>query len=260
MTSQLYTCRVSHRRLQPLGHEFSYGVYMALMDLTSLPPDSAIFKKDGFALFGFSQNRYLRHLKDDGPAKSLFERARGLMGQDLERIELVTYLEILGYVFNPVSFYIGYRGDAAVAAMAEVTNTFGEVKLFHLQAQNRGSGCETRFALRAPKHFYVSPYGALTDDFSFDLRLPGERLAMKVDTLERDSGKTVLEARLTGERLQFSDRNLLALFMRYPLVTLKVITSIHWQALLLFLKGAKARRKEDNPEEQTEISYRPSRR
>jgi len=165
------------------------------------------------------------------------------------RIRLVTLPRVLGYVFNPVSFYFCSTANGTpIAAVAEVGNTFGELKPFLIP----GSGLQDRFRRTVPKGFYVSPFSDLRLCFEFDLRTPDERLDIRIlDVTEQ--GETVLVSTLQGRRHPLTDRQLARMGLKYPLVTLHVITLIHWQALRLWWKGLPWHAKSANPDLQRDV-------
>lgn len=181
------------------------------------------------------------------------------------RILLVTLPRVLGHIFNPVSFYFCHAADGSpLCAVTEVQNTFGELKpyLVPLEKCERRSanGAATnaaaaKFRLVAPKHFYVSPFSALDLCFDFNLRTPGERLELNVNDVTAD-GKTMLVSTLTGTRRPLTDAQLLRVTAKYPLVTLRVISLIHWQALKLWWKRVPWHRKVANPDLQRGV-FRP---
>ena len=87
-------------------------------------------------------------------------------------IRLLTMPRVLGYVFNPISIWFCWDADdAPIGAIAEVGNTFGELKTYFVPHR------DGRFRVRVPKHFYVSPFSELDLDFEFRFEMPGERLA-----------------------------------------------------------------------------------
>ena len=111
------------------------------------------------------------------------------------RITLVTLPRGLGDIFNPVSFYFCHDGDGRpLCAVAEVGNTYGELKPYLL----RGASRDGVFRLTAPKHFYVSPFSALDLTFEFTLRVPGDRLDVQIT--EREGAAAVLLSSLIGKR------------------------------------------------------------
>ncbi|KAF0179257.1 MAG: hypothetical protein FD161_1356 [Limisphaerales bacterium] len=160
------------------------------------------------------------------------------------RVLLLTHCRVFGYIFNPVSFYFCLDAqDRPLCAVAEVGNTFGEQKPFLLGPEHfDGDG---RFRRIVPKHFYVSPFFALDLAFDFKLRVPGEQLDIHID--DREGDRPVLLTALTGRRVPLTDGNLARLTLKYPLVTLRVITLIHWHALKLWWKNVPWHRKAANP-------------
>jgi uncharacterized protein len=190
---------------------------------------------------------------DGGPRANVeaFLASQGISERPA-RIGLLTNLRFLGYTFNPVSVWYCYRQDGSpLAAIAEVGNTFLELKPYLVPV------VDGKFHARAVKHFYVSPFSALDLAFVFRFEVPGERLAVLIDDYRGE--ERILVSSLTGRRRPLTAGNLLALTARYPFITLKVITLIHWQALRLWLKGLPFIRKEDNPQMQTGV-FNPRRR
>ena len=166
------------------------------------------------------------------------------------RIRLLTLPRVLGYVFNPISVYFCFDpAGIPVCAVAEVGNTFGEMKLYLLGPDVLGK--DQVFRRITVKNFYVSPFSALDLRFEFKLGVPGEKLALWVD--DWDGAEKTLVTSLTGRRAPLSNRRLLWLTVKCPLVTLKVISLIHWHALLLWLKRVPFRRKAANPSLQTDV-------
>jgi DUF1365 family protein len=166
------------------------------------------------------------------------------------RIMLLTLPRVLGYIFNPVSFYFCFdAAGAPVCAVAEVGNTFREMKLFLLRAGELDN--KETFRKIAPKHFYVSPFSSLELSFDFKLRIPGEALEIHID--DRDGDEKVLLSTLSGRRAVLSNARLLWFSFKYPMVTLKVIFLIHWHALRLYLKRIPYYRKAANPARQCDV-------
>ena len=166
------------------------------------------------------------------------------------RIMLLTLPRVAGYIFNPVSIYycFGPAGEP-LCAIAEVGNTFGEMKLFLLRADDLRDG--QVFRKLTTKHFYVSPFSSLELSFDFQLRVPGEKLDVRID--DRDGDNKILLTTLTGTRAALSHARLLWFTLKYPLVTLKVIALIHWHAFVLWLKRVPVHRKADQPTLQTDV-------
>ena len=168
------------------------------------------------------------------------------------RVMLVTLPRVLGYLFNPVSFYFCYdRTGRPVASIAEVTNTFKEMKPFLLGPETCTVGT---FSLRLPKYFYVSPFTDLDVSFDFTLHAPGEKLSVQID--DYDAGRRTLTSALTGTRRPLTDARLAWFSVKYPFITLKIISLIHWHALKLYLKNVPWFAKAARPDAQRDL-YRP---
>lgn len=176
--SCLYECRVMHHRLSPRRHRFEYGIFMTQLDLDELDlcdRTLRLFGHNRAAVYGFRDSD---HLSYPAPSPRRTVKAsliawladQGVCLPPDARIRLVTLPRVLGYVFNPVSFFFCSTADGSpIAAVAEVGNTFGELKPFLVPV----SDSPDRFRLRVPKHFYVSPFSDLRLCFDFDLRTPG---------------------------------------------------------------------------------------
>jgi DUF1365 family protein len=168
---------------------------------------------------------------------------RHLAGEGIDptawRILLVTNLRILGYVFNPASFYLcrDAAGDLA-AVVVEVHNTHGERHLYSLRPEAAAAGAPFRAGM--DKAFYVSPFLEMEGRYSVHVRDEDDRLAIAIN--ERRGDAPVLSTSLVLERRPLTDRSLLRMLVRHPFVTHRTIGLIHWHALRLWLRGARFHR------------------
>jgi uncharacterized protein len=256
MRSQIYECQVRHARFAPKAHAFAYRIFMFALDLDELEelhtklPSFSLNRRN---LYSFHERDFLpigekKHgVSPDEPVppaakltpSGLKERVVAYLdthGIDLTggRVLLVTLPRILGYLFNPVSFYFCYdRHGTPVAAIAEVTNTFREMKPFLIASSVTETGTTT-FQARQPKHFYVSPYSDVDVAFDFKLRIPDQNLSVQID--DYTDGERTFTSSLTGPSRALTGGRLLWYGIKYPLLTLQIIGLIHWHALLLWLK------------------------
>jgi DUF1365 family protein len=239
--SALYVGSVMHRRLRPRPHRFRYRAFWGLFDLDELPELSS-------RLFWFSHNRgNLFSLLDrdhgdasETPLRTQVERLLGDAGIDLASgpIRLLCMPRTLGYCFNPLSVYFCHRMDGALAALVyQVHNTFGERHSYVIPV----TGEERAPHQRCQKLFYVSPF--LDMDMRYDFRVsgPGRRISIGICAIAE--GASVMNAVLRGERRDLTDANLLRVAVTMPAITLKVMAAIHWEALRLWLKGLRLRRR-----------------
>jgi DUF1365 family protein len=198
---------------------------MALLDLGELTDLDRRLR-----LFGHNRRRPLSFRDSDHVGVDALLRERGVTPPG-GRTLLLTHCRIFGYVFNPVSFFYCYdRDDRLSAVVAEVNNTFGERHPYVLEVQ----GDETVW--REKKVFHVSPFFRPDEGtYRWELPPPDETMDLRVDLTR--AGSTVLSTALTLRRQPLTDRTLLRSLVRYPFMTLQVISAIHWQALRLWSKG-----------------------
>lgn len=232
--SALYTGTVRHSRLEPFRHSFKYRVFYGLFDIDELEVlDSELrwFSVGTWNLMGFDPADY--GPADGSSLRNWVESNLRRAGVDLEggRIRVLTFPRILGYVFNPLTIWYGYGPDDDLRGVIhEVRNTFGD-RHSYVVSVNDG-GMQHSFE----KELHVSPFNGMDQAYRFSLTRPGKRLAVAIEQMEDD--RKVLTAGMALSRLQLTDRSLLRVFFAHPLVTLKVITAIHWEALKLWVKGA----------------------
>jgi len=231
----LYLGEVVHRRVRPKKHVLRYRVFSLLVDLDRLDAIAG-----GLRLLSVNRPNLLSlHEKDFGPhdgtplAGFIRERARaaGLV-EPVARVRMLAYPRVFGYAFNPLTVY--FLDDAAGRTrmmVYEVHNTFGE-RHFYDALVDEG-GAELHHQL--PKAFYVSPFNTLDGDYRFTIRPPSERVFTGI-VLSTAEGP-LLSAYFEGARRQLTDGQLLNVLLAYPFMTAKVLIGIHWEALLLWLKG-----------------------
>ena len=261
MDSCLYKATVMHHRFLPKRHSFHYNVFMfyvSLDELAMLQQKLKLFSIDRFNFFSFRKNEHLQ-LPANDPDRSKSTRAHittyladnGIQITD-QKIMLLTNMNVLGYNFNPVSFYFIFdRDDKPLCAVAEVSNTYREMKPFLLGNADLQND---RFSLSTKKYFYVSPFLDHDNDFHFDLGIPGQKLNIKIDTIK--NGEKVFISTLTGIKRPLTNRALLWYSLRFPLIPLRIMFLIHWNALLLWAKKITYHPKAANPELQQNVYKR----
>jgi DUF1365 family protein len=236
----LYVGDVMHARLRGIHHRFSYRVISMLIDLGRLDQadrQSPLFGVNRAALYSF-------HEADHGPrdGSSLLlhiQRSAAQSGTDLAggRVLLLCYPRLLGFTFNPLSVYFCYRADGELAVIVyEVRNTFGDIHSYVLPVKP-GELSEAGVRQRQDKSFYVSPFIGMAMRYQFRVSPPDESVKLRI--LETDREGPVLAATFNGRRRALTTAALLRAFVALPLVTFKIVAAIHWEALRLWLKGAR---------------------
>jgi uncharacterized protein len=228
-----------HRRLAPRHHRFKYSVFALLLDLDELPAldrDLRLFKYNRAGLFSFKD-------RDHGPMEAEEPRdlrrwldvrlaEAGIVAPGARRV--LCYPRILGYVFNPLSVWFCHDEEARLKAIVyEVHNTYEERHAYVLPV-----GEDTKLIRHGcPKNFYVSPFLSRDCRYQFRIRPPGDDVAIAIH--EEEAGRPILNASFAGESRPLTDGTLLRMLIAYPLMTLKVIMAIHFEAVRLMLKGVR---------------------
>lgn len=243
----LYPARVAHRRRVAPFYRFVYRLFYLLVDVDRLDELSS-------RLRCFSHNRFnllALHDRDhgDGRGGDLRTWAESLLQQggvslDGGRIRLLCLPRVLGFAFNPISlWYCEHRDGSLRAVIAHVRNTFGEKHAYLLASGGKPLAYDV--PLDKEKCFHVSPFFDLVGRYRFRLSEPGERLRMVIH--ETRDGVPILDATLAAERRALSDRAIVGAVLAMPWMTLKVVAGIHWEALKIWLRGARFHRKPAPP-------------
>lgn len=235
MNSCFYRGSVMHRRHTQGRYRFVYSVFALYLDideLDSLPRKHRLFSHNRFNLLSVHDEDLGSGRRED--LRSWVEASLLGRGIDIEggRLCVLTYPRVLGYGFSPLSvWYCHHRDGRLLAMLVEVRNTFGERHHYLLPAEGE-SPWRRRYL--ASKVFHVSPFMPLRGEYRFRFQEPGEHVAVYIH--ESVDGVPALDAAMTGIRTPFSNANLLATFCRVPLLGLKIIALIHWQALKIWLR------------------------
>jgi len=260
MSSALYAGIVTHERFRPKRHRLRYRVFQALFDLDEIDALAGrlrLFAHNRFGLFAFHDADY-----GDRSGRPLREQIEGHLRYggiepDGGPIRLLTMPRVLGHVFNPISIWFCHRRDESLAAIVyEVTNTFHDRHFYLVPvdpdvALGKAGGAVIRQTAR--KRMYVSPFMDMDMAYDFTIQPPCERIGIVIDG--SDGGGKLITACFTGKRRPLDDATLLCAFAISPLLTLKVVAGIHWEALKLWVKGMRIRRRPAPPAETLTIGH-----
>lgn len=237
----------THARRGTVGHAFSYSVDYVLID-----------PEERSGPFLFSRNRWNLASVDDRHhggargsgrgavwAREVLE-ARGFVFGPDDRLLLLTQPRFLGYIFNPVSFWLVFRRSDLVAAIAEVNNTFGD-RHSYVCAKPDFSVIRPRDRIEARKVFHVSPFQDVAGDYRFAFRFADERMSVLI---AYKNGDETLFATLTGARCRLTSLSILGAALRRPAGAARTVALIHWQAVRLVLKRARYRTRPVPPAEE----------
>jgi hypothetical protein len=237
MESAIYAGTIRHRRFRPVPHDFTYGLFMAFMDIDRIPELTRISRLLRYNCFNWATYDERDHFGDPGlPLRQRLERDAEAHGLSLPDgpVFLLTHLRYLGYNFNPVSFFYCYDSEQRLQLiLAEVNSTFGESHNYWLSPGNQLPSANSH-RYRQSKAMHVSPFMSMKLDYTFTFTPPDRELIVHMDTIE--DGAAFFDATLKLERHPWSARSLRSALMAYPWMTAKVIAAIHWEALRLYLK------------------------
>lgn len=227
-----------HMRLRPVQHRFRYRVFSVLLDIDRLADTLQPLRLMRYNKFGLMSFYDRDHGSRDGSSlRGWVDREhqkRGLARPAM--VQILAFPRMVGFVFNPLSIYYCFdEGGALSSVIYEVKNTFGDQTAYVLPCESEETICQTQ-----KKMMYVSPFIELDQTYFFRLNAPGARLGLRIKQ-EGQDGETLISS-LNGSRRDLTDRQLLRLFVTHPLMTVKVVAGIHWEALRLALKGVHFRR------------------
>ncbi len=242
MHSCIYTGTIRHRRRTPRPHAFNYKLFMMYLDLDELP---ALFKPywlwsaDKFNLAWFKRSDHLhgkQSLKETILDNVEFDTGQRPTGA----VRLLTHLRYFGYGFNPVSFYYCFDVHAAQerlhSIVVEVNNTpWGERHIYVLPVSSNAEKKENAaHKFTRNKAFHVSPFMPMDIEYTWCLSEPDELLDVHIEN--RRNQEKIFDATMALKQMPISTRSLRTVLIRFPLMTIKVITTIYFEALRLWIK------------------------
>ncbi|MDM9629504.1 DUF1365 domain-containing protein [Rhizobium sp. S152] len=251
-SAAVYVGDVMHQRMKPFGHRFRYSVFSLSIDLDRLVEAGGLSR-----LFSVNRRNLVSfHERDHSGGPALRAYADDLLAQAglrAGRIVLVCYPRILGYVFNPLSVYHCYDDSGDLIAMIyEVRNTFGERHTYVCPVE-AGELSESGVRQSCDKLFHVSPFIGMDMRYHFRMLPPGKEIRWRI--LETDGEGPLLAATFSGRCVPMTTPVLAKLTARIPFLTIKIVAGIHWEALKLWLKGA---RYIPRPTPPTPVSIKPA--
>ena len=240
--SALYPGYTWHRRRRPTVHFLRYRMLMMLIDLGEAAELGRVSRWFGYNRPALLSLRDRDHLAGtDEPLRSQVDRH--LMAAGLPTggaVQLLCMPRLFGQVFNPLSVYFCFApgGEAPMAVLYEVNNTFGQRHAYLLKAEPLGG----RIAHACDKQFYVSPFMDMAQRYRFSVVWPAaEQRELKLEIDVDDAEGTILTAAFMGQRVEIDDGRLLAAALAQPFLMLKVVGAIHWEAVKLWVKGMRLR-------------------
>ncbi len=239
---QLCFGQVRHKRLRPARNAFAYGTYYLRLPLRTLGAGGfgcALVSRNRFNLLSFADADHGDGRQDLLAWIDGLLHAEGVHDADGE-VWLQAMPRVLGFVFNPVSFWFCHRADGALrAVLCDVRNTFGER---HFYLLDQGGAIDNGAELAARKVFHVSPFCRVEGGYRFRFtrvqrRRDGQDRDTSVACIDYDDADgPLLLTSLAGSAAPVTAANAARAFFGYPLMTFGVVARIHLQALRLWLR------------------------
>lgn len=237
-SSAIYQGLVYHKRFKPKVHQLKYRVCSFLFDLDELDElDRALpfFSHNKWNIVSFWD-------KDHGAGEK--QNLRLYVEQTLKQagytdkvgaIKLLCYPRLFGYVFNPLSVYYCYDTKGQLQTIIyEVSNTFSQRHSYVIPVEETD---QPYVHQKCQKGFYVSPFMEMDCEYAFRMKKPGDDISVFID--QSDPEGRILSAYFKGQKTPLDNNALVKMIAKYPLMTLKVMAGIHWEAFLLWRKGLK---------------------
>ena len=247
----LYIGEVRHARYRPKKHRFAYRVFSTLLNVDDIDNGSLglkLFSVNRFNLFSIRQCDH--GAKDGTPLRPFIEallHEAGIAKPDA--IHILCYPRMFGFAFNPLTVYYCFSGDDVTAMVYEVRNTFGDD---HIYVVPLSDGCKETLVLHErDKLMHVSPFIGMQARYHFSTAKPNETLRLVIR--ETEDAVPLLVASFFGHRRPLDDAGLLRAFITHPLMTVKVLVAIHYEAAKLLLKGVPFIKRPEPPQRRHSI-------
>jgi DUF1365 family protein len=244
----LYTGSVYHARHGVAANAFRYpGLFLCFPLAERQQLKGRLFGVNAFNLFAYHDADHGNGLDPEAWIRSIL-KVHGVDHADGD-IRLMTMPRILGFVFNPVSFWFCHDSSGALrAVLCEVNNTFGE-RHCYLVTPPDGGLITPETTLVCDKVFHVSPFFPVRGEYHFRFFPRSNGLAVSIDYFQDQ--QLVLATSIAGKARELTTPALLSTFFRLGWATLMVVLRIHWQALRLWAKGATFHTKPEPPRKET---------
>lgn len=256
--SSIYLGTISHRRFSPKKHSFNYQLFMLALDVAYVEranTSKGIFGFSWFHPLRFVESDYVNNLENidaknepNSLSHRIINKVRSLDGHNgIEKIIMLVQVRCFGIYFSPANFYFCYDQDNNCTQMlAEVSNTpWNERHYYLVDLLTKESDITTE------KTFQVSPFMDLAMTYYWYVKPPttnSDKLVVKIENkkLNKQADKAsksqnvesdkIFDASLIMHKQPFTNKHLFRIWCQLPVMTIKVVVAIYWQALRLFIK------------------------
>jgi len=240
MRSHILEGKVSHRRARPIEYALEHNVFYFALDLAELDDVARSMRLISHNRRNVLEFRDADHWPE--PAADIQATVLAHLRTEGEdptdwRITLVTSLRVVGYVFNPASFYLCRDAAGSLrVVVVEVHNTHLERHLYTLRPQTAGP----KFVSSMEKDFYVSPF--IDMEGRYTVHVADEPRSLRIAINERRDDAPVISTSLVLARRRLTNRNVLRMLVMHPLITQRTMALIHVHAWRLWRRGLRFQR------------------
>jgi DUF1365 family protein len=239
---ELIKATVGHTRLWPKNNTFKYRVFYVKTPVTNNPTKTPrLFSFDYFNVLSMWTKDHGNRNKKVGWYQFITNELSkaNIKVTNGYRYYLVAHPRILGYAFNPISYWLVINEKGVLqAVLCEVLNTFKQTHNYLLTKADRTPIIATDI-LVAEKKLYVSPFNKIEGHYEFSFSYDTKQFKSVINYYDK-KGRHILNTYVGGKSEDVSSGKIMRLLASYPFMTLMVAVRIHWQALKLYLKSIKA--------------------
>ncbi len=229
MKSCIYRGRIFHKRFKPVAHGFNYDLdylYLDLDEVDKVFSQSSFWSKDRLNLVNFRRMDYLPSSRD--LKAEVIHRIREHTGNSFKgEIRMLATLRSLGYCMNPISLFYCFESNTLAYVVVEVHNTpWNQRHVYVLKGPE--------FDQHSEKDFHVSPFMPMDTTYEWGIGDPQEMLNVSIKVTRGDEPMFI--ATMALSKIEITKRNIIKLILSHTRQAFKIISSIYFEALRLWIK------------------------
>lgn len=238
--SAVYWGSVRHRRFVPKEHKFHYKLVQWSLALDELSEVNTLTKwlstTEKWAPLHFNPTDYLPGFyqpENETLAAAVLRKMNALAAKPLHgRTYFLGNIRTWGLFFSPLNCYFLQNEHGSFTHMlAEVSNTPWNKRHYYLVCLTDLD--EQGHIYNSKKNFHVSPFNPMDMEYEWRIRGPEKHALVHIGAHRE---QLEFDATMTLTRSPLNRSEVFRVLRKHPVMTLKMVAGIYWQALLLFIK------------------------